>query len=79
MPRCNGEGLVVALDTIELATPLYGLVSGSIDAAGGLIEVEGGFTHRITGFRPSFSICLHTLVSMQALSKYACFHSLGIG
>lgn len=45
MPRRDGEDLVVALDTLKLATPLYGLFCGSIDAAGVLAEVESGFTH----------------------------------
>ena len=47
MPRRDGEGLVVAFDTLELATPLYCLFGGSIDAAGGLGEVEDGFTHDV--------------------------------
>ena len=45
MPRRDGEGLVVAFNTFELAAPFYGLVGGSIDAARVLVEVEGGFTH----------------------------------
>lgn len=47
MPRCDGEGSIVALDTLKLATPLYGFLGGSIDAAGILAEVEGGFTHSV--------------------------------
>lgn len=45
MPRRDGEGLVVTLDTLELAAPFYGFFGGSIDAAGGLGEVEDGFKH----------------------------------
>lgn len=45
MPRRDGEGLVVAFDTLELATPFYGLLGGSINAASVLAEVEGGFMH----------------------------------
>ena len=45
MPRRDGEGSVVTLNALELAASLYGLFGGGIDAAGGLGEVEGGFTH----------------------------------
>ena len=45
MPRRDGKSLVIAFYPLELAAPLYGLFGGGINAAGGLIEVEGGFTH----------------------------------
>ena len=50
VPRRDGEGLVVAFNPLELAAPLYGLFGGGIDAAGGLAEVEGGFTHSWTSY-----------------------------
>ena len=45
MPRRDGESLIVAFDTLELATPFYCLFGGGIYAAGWLIEVDGGFAH----------------------------------
>ena len=45
MPRRDGEGSFVTLNTLELAAPLYGLFSGGIDATGRLTEVEGGGAH----------------------------------
>lgn len=46
MPRRDGESLVIAFNPFELATPLYGLFGGGIDAAGVLGEVESCFSHR---------------------------------
>ena len=48
MPRCDGEGLIIAFDAFELAAPFYSLLGGSIDAAGRLAEVEGGFVHDVS-------------------------------
>lgn len=45
MPCRDGEGLVVACDTLELTASFYGFLGGSIDATGGLAKVEGGFSH----------------------------------
>ena len=45
MPCRDGEGLVVAFNTLELAALPDGFLRGGIDATGGLGEVEGGFTH----------------------------------
>ena len=45
MPRRDGEGLVVAFDALELAALPDGLLRGSINAAGVLVEVEGGGAH----------------------------------
>ena len=45
MPCCDGEGLIIAFDTLELVAPVYGLFGGGIDAAGVLAEIESGFTH----------------------------------
>ena len=39
MPCRDGEGLVVAFDTLELAAPLYGLLGDGIDTAGVLAEI----------------------------------------
>ena len=47
MPRRDGKSLVIAFNPLKLATPLYGLFGGGIDAARVLAEIEGGFTHRI--------------------------------
>ena len=38
MLRCDGEGLVVTFNALELATLPNGLLRGSIDATGGLGE-----------------------------------------
>lgn len=48
MPCRDGEGLVVTFNALELAALLDGLLRGGIDPAGGLGEVEGGFTHDAT-------------------------------
>lgn len=77
MPCCDGEGLVVTFDAFELAALLDGLLRGSIDAAGGLGEGEGGFTHWVTCFRPSFSKCPDTLTFGRIAVKYVCRHILG--
>ena len=45
MLRRNSEGLVITLNPLELAASLYGLLGGGIDAAGVLVEVEGGGAH----------------------------------
>lgn len=45
MPCRDGEGLVVAFDTFELAAPLNGPFGSGIDAAGVLCKVDGGFMH----------------------------------
>ena len=45
MPRRDNKGSIVAFNAFELATPLYGFLGGSIDAASVLAEIEGGFTH----------------------------------
>ena len=78
MPCRDGEGSVVTIDAFELAALLDGFLGGSIDATGGLGEVEGGFTHWVTCFRPSFSKCPYTLTLEQATAKYECCHIWGI-
>ena len=45
MPRRDNKGSIVAFNAFELATLLDGLLRGGIDATGGLVEVESGFTH----------------------------------
>ena len=52
MPHRDGEGLVIAFHMLELAAPFYGFFGDSIDAAGGLAEVEDGFTHNVILMRP---------------------------
>ena len=52
MPRRDGEGLVVAFNTFELAAPFYGLLGSSIDAASVLAEGEGGSAHNVILMRP---------------------------
>lgn len=46
VPCLDGEGTVVTFDALKLATLLNGLLRDSIDAASGLGEGEGGFTHK---------------------------------
>ena len=77
MPCRDGEGLVVTFNAFELAALLDGLLRGGINATGGLGEVEGGFTHRIICFRPSFSKCPYTLTLERIAAKYVCCHILG--
>ena len=45
MPCGDDKGPFVTFDALELPAPLYGLFGSGIDAAGVLVEVEGGFTH----------------------------------
>jgi hypothetical protein len=53
------------------------LFRGGIDATGGLGEGEGGVTHRIICFRPSFSKCPDTLTLGRIAVKYVCCHTWG--
>jgi len=77
MPRRDGEGLVVTFDTLELAALLDGFLRGGIDTTGRLGEGEGGFTHWVTCFRPSFSKCPDTLTLGRIAAKYVCRHIWG--
>ena len=65
MPRRDDEGSIVAFNTFELAASFYDLLGGSINAASGLVEVEGGGAHdvnyllsTICGFISCWNHCL---------------------
>ena len=77
MPRRDGEGSVVTLNALELATLLDGLLRGGIDAPSRLSEVEGGFAHKdtITAFqlyttKPKSILLLFAIVVLPLLNPF---------